>query len=159
MCVKLYKLCTTSTLSIIQLFNTLKRVITKRCHISKYALFIKRVLLQKEVKPIFSVNLAYTYISNNLNLKCAICTCRDILMASFFSLVYKYECPHSSHNRRPVPSTDKAIPSCFYFRISWILMEQRCFFNTIITLILMTWKCPYHFSNLNSKIVMVYFVL
>ena len=28
-------------------------------------------------------------------------------------------------SRRPVPSTDQAIPSCFYFRISWILMEQR----------------------------------
>ena len=31
-------------------------------------------------------------------------------------------------SRRPVPSTDQAIPSCFYFRISWILMEQRCFY-------------------------------
>ena len=30
--------------------------------------------------------------------------------------------------RRPVPSTDQAIPSCCYFRISWILMEQRCFY-------------------------------
>ena len=30
--------------------------------------------------------------------------------------------------RRPVPSTDQAIPSCFYFRISWILMEQCCFY-------------------------------
>ena len=30
--------------------------------------------------------------------------------------------------RRPVPSTDKAIPSFFYFRISWILMEQRYFY-------------------------------
>ena len=26
--------------------------------------------------------------------------------------------------RRPVPSTDQALPSCFYFRISWILMKQ-----------------------------------
>ena len=25
--------------------------------------------------------------------------------------------------RRPVPSTDQALPSCLYFRISWILME------------------------------------
>ena len=25
--------------------------------------------------------------------------------------------------RHPVPSTDQALPSCFYFRISWILME------------------------------------
>ena len=32
------------------------------------------------------------------------------------------------YNRRPVPSTDQAIPSCFYFRILWILMEQRCFY-------------------------------
>ena len=31
-------------------------------------------------------------------------------------------------NRRPVPSTDQALPSCFYFRISWILMEQLCFY-------------------------------
>ena len=30
--------------------------------------------------------------------------------------------------RRPVPSTDQAIPSCFYFRISWILVEQCCFY-------------------------------
>ena len=27
------------------------------------------------------------------------------------------------HTRRSVPSTDQAIPCCFYFRISWILME------------------------------------
>ena len=26
--------------------------------------------------------------------------------------------------RRPVPSTDQALPSCFYFRISWILIER-----------------------------------
>ena len=32
------------------------------------------------------------------------------------------------HIRRPVPSTDQALPSCFYFRISWILMEQLCFY-------------------------------
>ena len=32
------------------------------------------------------------------------------------------------HTRRPVPSTDQANPSCFYFRISWISMEQRCFY-------------------------------
>jgi hypothetical protein len=30
--------------------------------------------------------------------------------------------------RRPVPSTDQAIPSCFYFRISWILLEQLFFY-------------------------------
>ena len=30
--------------------------------------------------------------------------------------------------RCPVPSTDQAIPSCFHFRISWILMEQCCFY-------------------------------
>ena len=30
--------------------------------------------------------------------------------------------------RRPVPSTNQALPSCFYFKISWILMEQRCFY-------------------------------
>ena len=30
--------------------------------------------------------------------------------------------------RRPVLSTDQAIPSWFYFRISWILMKQRCFY-------------------------------
>ena len=32
------------------------------------------------------------------------------------------------NSRRPVLSTDQAIPSCFYFRISWISMEQRCFY-------------------------------
>ena len=32
------------------------------------------------------------------------------------------------HTRCPVLSTDQAIPSCFYFRISWISMEQRCFY-------------------------------
>ena len=31
------------------------------------------------------------------------------------------------YTRRPVPSTDQAIPRCFYFRISWILMEQCVF--------------------------------
>ena len=31
-------------------------------------------------------------------------------------------------SRRPVLSTDQGIPSCFYFRISWILIEQRCFY-------------------------------
>ena len=28
------------------------------------------------------------------------------------------------YTRRPVPSTDQALPSCFYFRISWILMKR-----------------------------------
>ena len=27
-------------------------------------------------------------------------------------------------SRCPVPSTDQALPSCFYFRISWILMKR-----------------------------------
>ena len=31
-------------------------------------------------------------------------------------------------NRRLMGSTDQADPSCFYFRISWILMEQRWFY-------------------------------
>ena len=30
----------------------------------------------------------------------------------------------SINSRHPVPSTDQALPSCFYFRISWILMER-----------------------------------
>ena len=30
------------------------------------------------------------------------------------------------HSRRPVLSANQAIPSCFYFRISW--MEQHCFY-------------------------------
>ena len=30
---------------------------------------------------------------------------------------------HYICTRRPVPSTDQALPSCFYFRITWILME------------------------------------
>ena len=30
--------------------------------------------------------------------------------------------------RRPVGSTNQAYPSCFYFRISWILMGQRYFY-------------------------------
>ena len=35
-------------------------------------------------------------------------------------------------NRRPVGSTDQAYSSCFYFRISWILMEWPwfCFFDS-----------------------------
>ena len=41
----------------------------------------------------------------------------------YFKIPTEYMCI-----RRPVPSTDQAIPSCFYFRISWILMEQRCFY-------------------------------
>ena len=32
------------------------------------------------------------------------------------------------YSRRPVPSTNQALPSCFYFRILWILMEQHCFY-------------------------------
>ena len=43
----------------------------------------------------------------------------------FRSKLSNYYCMYV---RRPVPSTDQAIPSCFYFRISWILMEQRCFY-------------------------------
>ena len=30
--------------------------------------------------------------------------------------------------RRPLGSTNQSNPSCFYFRISWILMEQCCFY-------------------------------
>ena len=39
-----------------------------------------------------------------------------------------YFWPKYLPTRRPVLSTDQAIPSCFFFRISWILMEQRCFY-------------------------------
>ena len=38
-----------------------------------------------------------------------------------FELGYPY-------NRRPVPSTDQAIPTCFSFKISRISMEQSCFY-------------------------------
>ena len=31
-------------------------------------------------------------------------------------------------SRRPVGSTNQANPSCFYFRISWILIEWCCFY-------------------------------
>ena len=31
-------------------------------------------------------------------------------------------------NRCLMGSTDQADPSCFYFRISWILMQQLCFY-------------------------------
>jgi hypothetical protein len=31
-------------------------------------------------------------------------------------------------SRRLMGSTDQADPSCFYFRISWILMERRWFY-------------------------------
>ena len=34
------------------------------------------------------------------------------------TFIFKY-----MQNRCPMPSTDQAIPSCSYFRISWILME------------------------------------
>ena len=32
------------------------------------------------------------------------------------------------YTRCPMGSTDQADPSCFYFRISWILMERCCFY-------------------------------
>ena len=50
---------------------------------------------------------------------------------------FKYQFRHKSEfllqenclpTRRPVGSTDQAYSSCFYFRISWILMEQHCFY-------------------------------
>ena len=39
-----------------------------------------------------------------------------------------HNCHLVVNSRRPVPSTDQAPPSCFYFRVSWILMEQHFFF-------------------------------
>ena len=36
---------------------------------------------------------------------------------------YRYSC-NKIPNRCPVPSTDQALPTCFYFRISWILIEN-----------------------------------
>ena len=47
---------------------------------------------------------------------------KNWLFNTFLLLTYLVQ------SRRPVPSTDQAIPSCFYFRILWILMEQHCFY-------------------------------
>ena len=44
--------------------------------------------------------------------------------ATFSSLAIHITVMCSIHSRCPVPSTDQALPSCFYFRISWILMER-----------------------------------
>ena len=38
-------------------------------------------------------------------------------------IIFRY-----TYIRRPVPSTNQALPSCFYFRIPWILMEHRFLF-------------------------------
>ena len=40
----------------------------------------------------------------------------------------KLHCTFLINTRRLIGSTDQADPSCFYFRISWILMEQSWFY-------------------------------
>ena len=67
-------------------------------------------------------------------------TCRDQFSAQrpnqrnfqpkFPALVYSYNSlsTYELTIRRPVVSTNQAYPSCFYFRISWILMEQLSFY-------------------------------
>ena len=41
-------------------------------------------------------------------------------------LFWLFQC--SKNPLCPVPSTNQSIPSCFYFKISWMLMKQRCFY-------------------------------
>ena len=48
----------------------------------------------------------------------------DLILTAEISLILKY-----IHSRRPVPTTNQALPSCFYFRISRILMEQYFFLS------------------------------
>ena len=54
--------------------------------------------------------------------------CALNINAAFLKKEKKQDWRHNLFIRRPVPSTDQALPSCFYFKISWISMEQRCFY-------------------------------
>ena len=58
--------------------------------------------------------------------------CKDLHIIEIFSTTY-LPClvkvvKERSHIRRLMGSTDQADPSCFYFRISWILMERLWFY-------------------------------
>jgi hypothetical protein len=48
-------------------------------------------------------------------------------LPSFYKVVISLWSIFLVHTRRLVGSTDQAYPSCFYFRISWILMEWYWF--------------------------------
>ena len=59
------------------------------------------------------------------------CTCTSIVSkVSLLFIVVKREC-----TRRLMGSTDHADPSCCNFRISWILMERRCFYFFFVTFV------------------------
>ena len=69
---------------------------------------------------------------------CFACTIRGPRQFTFYECI-GIKCLHNCQTsrgknlvwliiiRRPVGSTDQAYPSCFYFRISWILMERPWF--------------------------------
>ena len=46
------------------------------------------------------------------------CIRSSILKISYYKLVLENSMTTKIGTRRPVPSTDQALPSCFYFRIS-----------------------------------------
>ena len=86
-----------------------------------------RMLVQKECKPfVFKVRIFWEghKILRNLHLTFDYSTLQMYKAILWWVYTLKDE---KLWNRRPVLSTDQAIPCCFYFRISWILMEQRCF--------------------------------
>ena len=58
-------------------------------------------------------------------------TASDVLCSPGLSQFYislTHALTYTVYSRRPVPSKDQALPSCFYFRISWISMERCCFY-------------------------------
>ena len=64
-----------------------------------------------------SDNISYVEMSYVLAL---LLHCHTIVRQS------KLYTPSTLKIKCPVPSTNQALPSCFYFRILWILMEKRC---------------------------------
>ena len=52
----------------------------------------------------------------------------SVLACWYLSIQTNLRTASSLVTRRLMGSTDLADPSCFYFRISWILMDQHCFY-------------------------------
>ena len=58
-------------------------------------------------------------------------------------------------SRRPVLSMDQALPCCFYFKISWILMERHCFYFFVPSILWVYISantfCSFPFSSISDK--------
>ena len=82
-----------------------------------------KVLTNKQVVKKFNLEWNWSNLPWWITLFCSLWCNLILRLTDLYKTLTKTICI-----RPLMGSTDQADPSCFYFRISWILMEQRCFY-------------------------------